>query len=51
MATIGTFTRSTDNGTTYTGAVSVGQMSSRGSRFGAAWGNRTGMRVSLNASR
>ena len=34
-----------------TGAGSVGQMSSRGSRFGAADGHLTGMRVSLNAAR
>jgi hypothetical protein len=34
-----------------TGAVSVGQMSSRGSRLGAAVGNTTGNRISLNASR
>src|SRR6059058_3529001 len=32
-----------------TGALSVGQMSSRGSRFGAALGHLTGMRVWLNA--
>ena len=34
-----------------TGAVSVGQISSRGSRLGADVGNRTGICVSLNASR
>jgi hypothetical protein len=34
-----------------TGALSVGQISSRGSRFGAAAGHRTGMRVWLNAAR
>src|SRR5438270_10424636 len=34
-----------------TGARSVGQMSSRGSRFGAAFGHFTGMRISLNAAR
>ena len=34
-----------------TGARSVGQMSSRGSRFGAAFGHRTGMRVSLKAAK
>jgi hypothetical protein len=33
------------------GAVSVGQMSSRGSRFGAAFGHLTGMRVWLKARR
>src|SRR5205823_7391978 len=33
-----------------TGALSVGQMSSRGSRFGAAFGHLTGMRVWLNAA-
>ena len=32
-----------------TGAVSVGQMSSRGSRLGAAFGNTTGTRIWLNA--
>ena len=34
-----------------TGAVSVGQMSLGGSRFGAAFGQRTGMRIWLNAAR
>ena len=34
-----------------TGALSVGQMSSRGSRFGAEVGHLTGMRVWLNAAR
>src|SRR5438477_12457425 len=33
-----------------TGALSVGQMSSRGSRLGAAFGHLTGMRVWLNAA-
>src|SRR5437868_1304166 len=34
-----------------TGASSVGQMSSRGSRFGAAVGNTTGARIWLKAAR
>src|SRR5690349_14757927 len=34
-----------------TGAVSVGQISSRDSRLGAAVGNTTGARIWLNASR
>src|SRR5215204_6550671 len=34
-----------------TGAVSVGQISSRGSRLGAAVGNTTGARIWLNACR
>jgi hypothetical protein len=34
-----------------TGAVSVGQMSSRGSRFGAAVGKTTGARIWLKAAR
>src|SRR6266550_3655149 len=34
-----------------TGALSVGQISSRDSRFGAAFGHLTGMRVWLNAAR
>src|SRR5207248_4725961 len=34
-----------------TGALSVGQMSSRGSRFGAAFGHLTGIRVWLKAAR
>src|SRR5437762_1772203 len=34
-----------------TGALSVGQMSSRGSRFGAAFGHLTGIRVRLKAAR
>jgi hypothetical protein len=34
-----------------TGAQSVGQMSSRGSRFGANAGHRTGIRVWLKAAR
>src|SRR5207247_1521229 len=34
-----------------TGAVSVGQISSRGSRLGADVGNTTGARIWLNASR
>src|SRR5205823_1625427 len=34
-----------------TGALSVGQMSSRGSRFGAALGHLTGRRVWLKAAR
>src|SRR5436190_9245200 len=33
------------------GALSVGQMSSRGSRFGAAFGHLTGIRVRLKAAR
>jgi hypothetical protein len=34
-----------------TGARSVGQMSSRGSKFGATFGHFTGMRISLKAAR
>src|SRR5947207_4384937 len=34
-----------------TGALSVGQMSSRGSKFGAAFGHLTGIRVWLKAAR
>src|SRR5947207_182541 len=34
-----------------TGAVSVGHMSSRGSRLGAAFGNTTGARIWLKAAR
>src|SRR5205814_4291051 len=34
-----------------TGALSVGQMFSRGSRFGAAFGHLTGIRVWLKAAR
>src|SRR5438067_13793612 len=33
-----------------TGALSVGQLSSRGSRLGAAFGHLTGIRVRLNAA-
>jgi hypothetical protein len=34
-----------------TGAMSVGQISSRGSRFGAEFGHLTGIRVWLKAAR